>query len=109
MRAHIALALAAGLLVAAGGPNRGGGKKAAGLDGTWVVVSVIEDGKELDEDHGKGDQVVFEGKTVTIKTDRGKTTVTGTFRVDPIKRTIDLPRGRGPHKTEIVKGIYALK
>jgi uncharacterized protein (TIGR03067 family) len=99
------MALVVGFLVGADDPTKDKGKKGAtALEGTWVVVSVTEDGKETDK--GKDTQVVFKGKTVTFKTQGGEEK--GTFTIDPKKKTIDITPERG-RKGKTMKGLYRLK
>jgi uncharacterized protein (TIGR03067 family) len=98
-------ALAAGLLLAADKPNKDdGNKKAKGLEGTWVVVSLTANGKPNDD--AKDTKVVFEGKNITVKTKNGDRK--STFKIDPKKKTIDIVRKeKDGEKTS--KGIYQLK
>src|SRR5690348_6539333 len=56
------------------------------LEGTWKVVSNTRNGKEVDKDYG--DQVVFKGKNMTVKSRKGDQTATVT--IDSKKKTIDI-------------------
>jgi uncharacterized protein (TIGR03067 family) len=104
MKRLILAALVVGLVVGADKPKKDDGQKGAtALEGTWVVVSVTEDGREKEK--GKGAQLVFQGKTVTVKTPEGDHK--GTFKIDTKKKTIDLtPDDKGK---KVMKGIYQLK
>ena len=106
MKRYVVLALVVGFLVGAEDPKKDKGKKdATVLEGTWVVISVMADGKERDE--GKDAQLVFKGKTVTHKTKDNEEK--GTFTADPKKKTFDLTPSDGPKKGMTLKGIYQLK
>jgi uncharacterized protein (TIGR03067 family) len=106
MRVHIGLVMVAGLLVGVYGPTRGAEKKGAtALEGTWVVISITEGGKE---DAGfKNVELAFKGNTIANKSKRGDRKLT--FKIDPKKKTIDLVRVGGPGKEQPAKGIYRLK
>jgi uncharacterized protein (TIGR03067 family) len=102
MRARgLVLALAAGLLVAAEKTDKGG----KSLEGTWLIVSVTQDGKA--DDKAKDHKVVFEGNKMTVDTEKGQHK--GTFSLDPKKKTIDIMPSEGNNKGKTFKGIYELK
>ena len=106
MRRYVLLALVVGFLVGAAEPQKDKGKQGAtALEGTWVVISITEGGKE--DDGFKNAEMVFKGNTMTIKTKQGDRKAT--FKIDPKKETIDLVRAFGPAKEESAKGIYQLK
>jgi hypothetical protein len=70
MRPLLAMALAAGLLVAADGPSEDAAKaEAEKLLGTWVVVSQETDGEKVPEKILRGEVVRFiiRRDTITIK------------------------------------------
>jgi uncharacterized protein (TIGR03067 family) len=73
------------------------------LEGTWVVVSVMEDGK--DNDKAQGAKMTFKGMAGTVEI-MGRSHK-GTVKVDPKKKTIDLTPDDKTEKT--AKGIYRLK
>jgi uncharacterized protein (TIGR03067 family) len=103
MRRCIVLVLAVGFLFAADKPKKDGGKDGATpLEGTWVVVSVTVDGKEVDR--GKGGKFIFEGKTVMFNDP--KADHKGTITIDPKKMTIDI---KPDDKDKPMKGLYQLK
>jgi uncharacterized protein (TIGR03067 family) len=106
MRARVALVLAVSLLVAADKAKKGEAKKGAtGIDGTWEIVSLTQNGKK--NDNAKGDKVIFKGKTMTVKAGGGEHK--GTFTIDAKKKTIDIVPTDGPQKGKTIKGIFQLK
>jgi uncharacterized protein (TIGR03067 family) len=106
MKRYVVLALVVGFLVGADDPQKAKGKEGAtALEGTWVVISITEGGKE--DDGFKNAEMVFEGNTITIKTKQGDRKAT--FKIDPQKKTIDLVRAWVSAKEELAKGIYQLK
>ncbi len=78
-------------------------KDAAKLEGTWVIVSAVENGKPLDEI--KGDKLTFKDGTLTIKTKEKDEK--GTFKLDSSAKpkTIDFTE-EGKDKT--IQAIYIL-
>ena len=107
MKTYVLVALVAGFLVGADGPQKDKKKGATALEGTWVVVSVTRDGKEKDE--AKGEKLVVKGKTMTALSKDGKRRGAGTFTADPKQHTIDFISTEGPDKDKTHKGIYSLK
>jgi uncharacterized protein (TIGR03067 family) len=106
MKLQVVLVLAVGLLLAAEKPTKEEGtKKAKGLGGTWMIVSITQDGKN--DDKAKDRKVIFEGKNITVKAEKGDHKVT--FKIDQKKKTIDLTPADGPEKDKTFKGIYELK
>lgn len=99
----LVLAVVAGLLVAADkGADKDGAKA---IQGTWLIVSVTEDGKPNEK--SKDRKVVFEEKKMIVDTPGGQRE--GTFTVDPKKKTLDISPSEGPDKGKTFKGIYELK
>jgi uncharacterized protein (TIGR03067 family) len=104
MNRYVVLALTVGLLVGARAPDKGK-KGTPALEGTWVVVSTMVNGKE--RRGAKDAKMVFKGKDVAIKT--SKTNVHHTFTIDPENMTIDVVRAGVKSKGWSLKGIYQLK
>jgi uncharacterized protein (TIGR03067 family) len=109
MSRFILAALVVGLLVGADKPKKDDKKEATVLEGTWVVVSLTEDGKEYDQ--SKGEKRVFEGRNYKVKDGRREPKYP--FKIDPKRKTIDLTLadlGEGfMGGLVIIKGIYQLK
>jgi uncharacterized protein (TIGR03067 family) len=104
MKRFVLVALAVGFLVGAVAPNKDKGKKGAtALEGTWVVVSYTENGKE--RDGAKGGKIVFKGKDVTINTPVAPERQ-GTFKIDLKEKKIDTTFS---DQEVTFRGIYALK
>jgi uncharacterized protein (TIGR03067 family) len=112
MKFRIGLAAGAALgvlLLIATDRAKGDDKETADkLRGTWTTVSLVEDGKEQDE--AKGDKVTFEAGTITVNAKNGDEHRV-TYKVDPDGKagTIDITPTEGPHKDQVLKGIYRLK
>jgi uncharacterized protein (TIGR03067 family) len=106
MKAQVVLVLVAGLLAGADEPKKGDNKKGATeLEGTWVVVSLTQDGKKIDR--AKGNTVVFQGKTMTTRSQRrGRSKAT--FQADPEKKTIDITQTDRRGQATVFHGIYQL-
>jgi uncharacterized protein (TIGR03067 family) len=100
----VLVALAVGLLVGADKPKKDKGTTV--LEGTWVIVSLTENGFKSDET-GK-DKVVFQGKNMTVKREE-ITPQRLTYKIDPDKKTIDIISAEGDDKDKTFKGIYQLK
>lgn len=74
------------------------------LTGSWQVVSVVEDGAAREADF---DEVVFAGKTMTIKYGAGRPARSFEYKLDPAEEPREitlLGGGRSP-----VLGIYTLR
>jgi uncharacterized protein (TIGR03067 family) len=102
------LAVVAGFLGSLGAPvPKQDAKDNEALQGTWIVVSAIADGKPRDEI--KGEKIIFKDGNITV-TSRGKEEK-GTYKLDPGKkpRTIDLTHENKQGKTETIAGIYTLE
>ncbi len=102
MRAKMLLVVVAASLL--GAPAAADDATKEALDGTWVVVSSMRNGKADDEI--KGDKVTFKDGTVTVQTKKKEEK--GKFKVDRSKppATIDItPEGDdGP-----MVGIYKIE
>ena len=78
------------------------------FEGTWVMVSAIDDGtKSSGSDLGET-LLIVKGDTHDVNV-RG-TTYKGTHKLDPAKKpkTIDVMDTEGPFKDKTLKGIYEL-
>ena len=107
MRA-LAVALFAGLVVAAGCVADARAQTAGKLDGTWVAVSAERNGRPADE--LKGHRLTFAGNTFVIE-GHGKVLYKGTFETDPGKKPaqIDFVQTEGQDKGKTWRGIYRLE
>lgn len=104
----VACALAGVAVLAVATRTRAEDKAAADkLQGKWVVVSMIGNGKE--EENAKDDQVTIEADKVRIKTKKGEQEAAYTLDASQKPHTIDIVPGDGPHKDKTLKGIYSLK
>src|SRR4051812_32453584 len=74
------------------------------LDGKWVVESVNKDGKA--DDAWKGAVRQHTGNRYTM-TQKGGKSVSGTMKVDVVKKTMDLMPAEGTYKGKTLKGLYA--
>jgi uncharacterized protein (TIGR03067 family) len=101
MRRFILASLVVGLVVGVDNPMND--DEATALEGTWVIVSVTGDGKEIET--GKGAKLTFKGRATTLKF-KGRDQK-ATVKIDPKNKTIDLtPDERNQGTT---KGIYRLR
>lgn len=78
-------------------------KDAKDIEGTWIVVSAIADGKENEEI--KNDKLIFKDGKLTIKGEKKEEQAT--YKLDPAAKPKNLdvtPEG----KDEIVAAIYKL-
>jgi uncharacterized protein (TIGR03067 family) len=100
-----------GLLLLAGGPGKGDGDK---LRGTWLTVSLVNDGKTLVGEGvpakpGPATKLVYDGNTWRVVVG-DKTVASGTFALDPTKapKTIDVMDESGKRNDQTKLGIYEL-
>ncbi len=109
MKRYLILVRAAGLMVAADAPKGDADKDLKKLEGTWVMVSGVDDGKKLGDDAIKGARLTFEGDKHTVK--EGDTTYKGTQKLDATRspKTIDITDTEGPYKGKTIMGVYELK
>ncbi len=78
-----------------------------GLQGTWTVLSITSDGKQMDVEKLVGARVIFQGDKVTgkgIRLGKGNDTA---YKIDPTvtPKTIDFVHDDGT----VIPGIYDLK
>lgn len=80
----------------------------AKFQGTWVVESVLADGKELPAEVVKAFKMTFKGDAYTVALGAEKTE--GTIYLDASKnpRTIDIVPDNGPDRGKKQPGIYEL-
>jgi uncharacterized protein (TIGR03067 family) len=78
------------------------------LQGTWKVESFTQDGNEAPAEFAKAVSFTFKDKKYTI-TMKGKEMESGTFKLDPEKKTIDLDITSGNDKGKKQVGIYKLE
>jgi RNA polymerase sigma factor (sigma-70 family) len=73
------------------------------LQGSWVVLSALEDGRE--SVRPKGHRITFEGDHFAIE---AGAEMKGSFKLDPSTKpqVMDLKMTEGPEKGQTVKGIY---
>ena len=111
MRAAVLTLVAVGLVLTARG-QEGQAKKKSRLEGTWKVVSAMDNGKELTKAEAEEHTVTFEGENLTIKKG-GEVMFKGTLKRDRKKtpREIDVTITEGPEnaKGKVSKGIYEVK
>lgn len=113
MRLSCFLLLATGCLAAATGPDKG----KADLDklqGTWVSVSLVNDGKTLVDEKtpprkGPATKLAYEGNKWLVKVGT-KTVAYGTFKIDATKspKEIDIFDDTGMKNANTKLGIYEL-
>jgi uncharacterized protein (TIGR03067 family) len=79
------------------------------LQGTWVRVSVVRDGKEVPADDLKNIRLTIKGDKYTL--DEGKEKRSGTFKLDASKapRRLDIVSDAGPNKGKTLKAIYKIE
>src|SRR4051794_28320188 len=100
MRLHPAMALAAGMLIAADAPQEDDLRR---LQGTWSLVSDVRDGKDVPDEVVDRTTLVIKGDMFTFPGDASIATgPSGTFKVDPGKtpKAIDATSSSGPHQGE---------
>ena len=116
MRVVCFLLFATGALLAAEGPTkdtpfRGDLDK---LSGTWVTVSLVNDGKTLVDEktppkEASATKLVYDGNKWMIKVEN-KTVATGVFKIDPTRKPkqIDILDESGAKNEKTKLGIYEL-
>ena len=109
MKARLLVIVAAGLLVAADGPQEEAAKKdLEKLQGTWKLVSATQDGKALADDKVKRTTIVFKGNQFRFPGEAEQATSReGTVQLDPTKKPkqMDATSPQG----EVMKGIYEVE
>jgi uncharacterized protein (TIGR03067 family) len=105
MTARTPLALAAALVLCAGAARSADDKD---LEGTWEVVKVVKDGKEM-KPEGKG-LLILKGGSFVVKVD-DKAVAGGTYKVDTSKtpHALDATYTEGPNKGKTALVIYEIK
>jgi uncharacterized protein (TIGR03067 family) len=116
MKTAFVLILSCGLLMAADGSSKDDPVKGelARLRGTWLTVSLINDGKTLVSDKdppkdGPVTKLVYDGDRWTVKVG-DKTVATGILKVDPTKspKEIDVMDESGKKNDKTKLAIYEL-
>src|SRR5437763_1600474 len=97
--------------LAAVATTQGGEKKAAKIEGTWIGISGITDGKKLPDDvlaKVMLTVVVKEGKYSVLV--EGKEVESGTYKTDAAKKPphLDVTIGKGKDEGKTQLGIYKL-
>jgi len=116
MNANCSLIVIASLLTAIGAP----GKESAPmndrdkLQGTWLTVSLVNDGKTLVDEKtppkdGPTTKLAYDGNKWMVRVG-DKTVASGTFRIDPKKtpKEIDILDESGMNDDKTTLGIYEL-
>ncbi len=84
-------------------------KEYRAFEGTWRIVSIQAEGKDIPAERFKSSRLIFKGRDFTAINDRG--TTPGTISVDASKspKTMDVTITDGPAKGAIFRNIYELK
>ena len=116
MKTGCLLILSAGLLIAAAasGDDKPAKDDLARLGGTWLTVSLVNDGKTLVDEktqpkEGAAAKFVYEGNSWMVKVGN-KTVATGTFKIDAAKspKEIDILDESGVKNEKTKLGIYEI-
>jgi uncharacterized protein (TIGR03067 family) len=116
MKALYVLLFAAGTILAADGPTEDGAsqRELAKLGGTWLTVSLVNDGKTLVDERtppmpGPATKLVYDGNKWIIKVGE-KSVATGLFKIDATKKPteIDIMDETGVKNEKTKLGIYEL-
>jgi uncharacterized protein (TIGR03067 family) len=115
MRVACFLLLTTGVLMAAGGPTQDAAKGDLDkLRGTWVTVSLVNNGKTLVDakdppKEGPATKLVYDGNKWMIKVG-DKVVAGGVFKIDPAKKPkeIDVMDESGTKNEKTKLGIYEL-
>jgi uncharacterized protein (TIGR03067 family) len=109
MNTHVLVVLAAGLLLAADAPDRGGpAHELKKFTGTWRAVAIERDGRKAPPAEVEKVRLTVTGDHYTLTV--GDQTIKGTHKLDPSSspKHIDAIRSEGEHKGQSIKGIYEL-
>lgn len=107
MRTHALIVMMVGIFIAADAPKDDLDK----LEGTWILVSAVRDGKDVPDDEVSRTKLVIKGDAFTFpEYERVGTGPSGTFTIDPSRtpRAIDATPSSGPNKGETWLGIYEI-
>ena len=110
MKLHVLMVVAAGLLLGADRPREEAVKKELKkLQGTWKMVALEVDGKQVPEEKFPDTTLIIKGNKYIVKVK--KKAYETTFTLDPTQkpRHIDMTFKDGPNKDKVHKGIYALE
>lgn len=108
--ACVAVFLAAAVAAADDKPKDDAKKDLEPLQGTWSVVKIVQDGKELPGEAVEGLTLVVKGNSRVLKQD-GEEKSKATFKVDPTKKpkAIDIEVSDGPLAGRTIRGVYEVK
>jgi uncharacterized protein (TIGR03067 family) len=108
MKAQLLMIPAAALLLAADNPQDPASKKdLEGLQGTWKLVSAMQDGKALPEDKVKQTKIVFKADSFRFpKLAEYATSRAGTIKIDATKQPKEMDAVST--EKEVMLGIYEL-
>ncbi len=108
MRRTVLLVLGLGLLAGAAAKDEAKDELKK-LEGTYVMVDGVKDGRALTHKMMKKASLVIKGNHHTVHV--GKETFVGTHKLDPTKKpkAIDATDTEGPFKDQTTHGIYELK
>ncbi len=107
MRTHALIVMMVGIFIAADAPKDDLDK----LQGTWILVSAVRDGKDVPDDEVSRTKLIIKGDAFTFpEYERIGTGPSGTFTIDPSRtpRAIDATPSSGPNKGETWLGIYEI-
>jgi uncharacterized protein (TIGR03067 family) len=104
---RFALTVGVTLLVIAWAQARDDKKEQDRLQGTWEVLSITVDGKEMPAERVKGAKLIIKGDHYTFMPPGGEK-IEGVNKIDPSKspKAIDATRTNGPDKDKTALGIY---
>jgi uncharacterized protein (TIGR03067 family) len=103
------LALVAGFLVAAEAPEDAVKKATEKLKGTWLVESLLKDGKAPSDLKG-GEKFIITENKVSVSMNEHSVDYFS-FTIDPTQKpaTMDVKLFDGPDKGKVIKAIYSLE
>jgi len=81
------------------------------LQGHWVIVESIRDGKRTPGQIKIERTIDGKNYTVTVQSNEGEQVLAGTLKIDPTKKpkTIDATRTEGPDAGKAMLGIYEIE
>jgi uncharacterized protein (TIGR03067 family) len=110
MKLRSLLILAAGLLVAADGSKGGAAKPDKEiLQGTWKLVALEIDGKQVDVKGLNDARLMVKGNEYCFTLGKGHLEMTFTMDQGQQPKVIDLAIAAGPNKGKTYRGIYTLE
>jgi uncharacterized protein (TIGR03067 family) len=106
MKLRFLLMLAVGLAIAGDEAKEAAKKELDDLQGDWLLVSAMRDGKDMPQDMVKALKNAIKGDQFTITCD-GKTLEEGTLKLDTTKKPKQIDMAIGEGKPTVL-GIYQL-